>query len=76
MSPGAPSAIERTHTVTHVFGIAGIRSDRVDFGAGVSQVFGKLVEAVRVASDQGYCVTSDAEATSNRQSQTGSGSDQ
>jgi hypothetical protein len=69
-------AVERTHSATQIFGVAGIHRHRVDIGTGVSQRAGELAEAIGAPSGQGHPVSALGEATRHGFSEAGPGADQ
>ena len=72
----AVPAIDGTQPNAQVFGVAGIRRDRVDVGTRVRQIAGESPEAVGAAGDQGDSVTALSGPTSHGHSEAGPGADQ
>ncbi len=69
-------AVERSHPRSERFGVAGIRRDRVDLGAGVSQAVRQIAEPVRAASDQAHPIAALSEPTGHGYAKTRPGTDQ
>src|ERR1700676_3518692 len=70
------AAVEGAYSGTQAVGVARVRRDRVNLGAGVSQGLRKLAESVCAASDQGHSVSPLGESASHRHSKARPGADQ